>query len=92
MSRDYTSKVPRKNYSSNREEQKKELESDAMLARFAQSRKEMSTDPHRPLYHFVSPESTLNDPNGPLLLAGSVASFLSGISSGRPPATLGSCR
>jgi len=35
-----------------------------MMARFAESRRELASDRHRPLYHFVSPESTLNDPNG----------------------------
>ena len=37
---------------------------DAELIRFAESRRTLSADPYRPLYHFVSPESTLNDPNG----------------------------
>ena len=32
--------------------------------RFIESRKKMAGDPYRPIYHFVSPESTLNDPNG----------------------------
>ena len=35
-----------------------------MLQRFADSRQKLSADPYRPLYHFVSPESGLNDPNG----------------------------
>ena len=35
-----------------------------MVRRMAASRKAMEDDPHRPLYHFVSPENTLNDPNG----------------------------
>ena len=35
-----------------------------MIQRFAESRRRLAADPHRPLYHFVSPESTLNDPNG----------------------------
>ena len=61
---DLTSKVPRRAYSDTLQEQRKELAEDKMLARFARSRKEFAADPHRPLYHFVSPESTLNDPNG----------------------------
>lgn len=36
----------------------------SLLQRFAQSRSKLAADPHRPLYHFVSPESTMNDPNG----------------------------
>jgi len=34
------------------------------MLRFAASRKNLSADRHRPACHFVSPESTLNDPNG----------------------------
>ena len=36
----------------------------AELERFAESRRNLSADPWRPTYHFVSPERTLNDPNG----------------------------
>jgi beta-fructofuranosidase len=36
----------------------------AELDRFAESRRRLAADPWRPLYHFVSPERTLNDPNG----------------------------
>jgi beta-fructofuranosidase len=36
----------------------------ALLRRFAESRQRLAADPYRPLYHFVSPESGLNDPNG----------------------------
>ena len=45
-------------------EQEAQLAANPMMARFAESRRELASDPHRPLYHFVSPESTLNDPNG----------------------------
>lgn len=34
------------------------------LHRFAASRQALAADPYRPLYHFVSPEGGLNDPNG----------------------------
>lgn len=34
------------------------------LRRFAESRRALAADPYRPLYHFVSPEGGLNDPNG----------------------------
>lgn len=34
------------------------------MQRFAASRKAFAGDPYRPSYHFVSPESTLNDSNG----------------------------
>ncbi len=36
----------------------------AELQRFAESRRNLSADRYRPVYHFVSPERTLNDPNG----------------------------
>lgn len=34
------------------------------MLRFQESRKQYETDKHRPIYHFISPESRLNDPNG----------------------------
>ena len=58
------SKVPQYRFSDDLAEQEAQLAANPMLARFAQSRRELARDPHRPLYHFVSPESTLNDPNG----------------------------
>ena len=44
--------------------QEAKLRDHPLLRRFAESRRKMALDPHRPLYHFVSPESTMNDPNG----------------------------
>ena len=44
--------------------QEVQLRQDPTLRRFAVSRQELAADPHRPLYHFVSPEGNLNDPNG----------------------------
>jgi len=41
-----------------------QLQEDPTLQRFAASRQALATDPYRPLYHFVSPEGNLNDPNG----------------------------
>ncbi|WP_293300332.1 glycoside hydrolase family 32 protein [Pedobacter sp. UBA4863] len=61
---DYTSKVPQYKFSNDEKKQLKELESNPLLKRFAESRKELAKDPHRPIYHFTSPESRLNDPNG----------------------------
>ncbi|MGV3556572.1 glycoside hydrolase family 32 protein [Larkinella arboricola] len=60
----YKSPVPKYTFSKTLEEQEKELKSNPLLQRFADSRKRQSTDRYRPSYHFVSPESTLNDPNG----------------------------
>jgi len=34
------------------------------VPRFHESLRALAKDPHRPLYHFVNPENSLNDPNG----------------------------
>jgi beta-fructofuranosidase len=34
------------------------------MSNCAESRKRLSSDPYRPIYHFVNPEGVLNDPNG----------------------------
>src|SRR5690606_32577495 len=44
--------------------QEQQLKDNPLLKRFAESRKRLASDPYRPIYHFVSPESRLNDPNG----------------------------
>lgn len=61
---DYTSKVPQFTYPNTLEEQEEALKSNPLLQRFRESRKKLAEDPHLPLYHFVSPENRLNDPNG----------------------------
>ena len=60
----FPSKVPKRNYASTKDEQLRQLRSDGLLQRFAGSREKLSSDRYRPLYHYVNPESTLNDPNG----------------------------
>ncbi len=45
--------------------QEAKLRDNPFMRRFVESRRKLAADPYRPLYHFVSPESTLNDPNGP---------------------------
>ena len=60
----YISPVPKSTFGSTLEEQEKQLKTDPLMLRFAESRKKLSKDPHRPIFHFVSPESLLNDPNG----------------------------
>ena len=60
----YISPVPKYNYATTLEEQEKQIKTNPLVLRFAESRKRQSKDPYRPIYHFVSPESTLNDPNG----------------------------
>jgi beta-fructofuranosidase len=61
---DYTSKVPQFSFASTLEEQQEQLKTNQLLARYRESRSKLAEDPHLPLYHFVSPENRLNDPNG----------------------------
>jgi beta-fructofuranosidase len=61
---DYTSLVPRYSFADTLEEQEMQLEVNPLMQRFAKSRQELAADPYRPAYHYVSPESTMNDPNG----------------------------
>jgi beta-fructofuranosidase len=61
---DYTSKVPKFEFANTLAEQENQLKTNPLILRFAESRKRQSVDRFRPIYHFVSPESTLNDPNG----------------------------
>lgn len=61
---DYTSKVPKYVFSNTVSEQENQLKTNPLMIRFAESRKRQAVDRFRPIYHFVSPESTLNDPNG----------------------------
>ncbi len=60
----YLSPVPKATFGATLEEQEKQLKKDPLMLRFVESRKKLSKDPHRPIFHFVSPESSLNDPNG----------------------------
>lgn len=62
--KDFTSKVPKFTFPTTLEEQKEALKTNPLILRFAESRKKLSADPYRPIYHFVSPEGNLNDPNG----------------------------
>ena len=61
---DYTSLVHRYEFAHTLEEQEVQLETNPLMLRFAESRRKLAADPHRPIYHYVSPESTMNDPNG----------------------------
>ena len=56
--------VPRYSFSNSLEEQERELAESPLLQRFAASRKQLVQQRHYPIYHFVSPENRLNDPNG----------------------------
>ncbi len=61
---DYTSKVPMYTFATTLEEQEEQLKTNPLLLRFKESRKKLSGDPYRPIYHYVNPEGALNDPNG----------------------------
>jgi beta-fructofuranosidase len=62
---DFTSLVKRReSYAVTLPEQLEQLKTDPQVLRFAESRARLADDPYRPLYHFVNPEGTLNDPNG----------------------------
>lgn len=67
---DYTSKVPHFTFATTLAEQETQLRDNPLMARFRESRKRLAADPYRPLYHFTSPESSLNDPNGLCLWQG----------------------
>lgn len=58
------SRAPRYTFGVTLPEQEAQLAANPMLERFRQSRQALARDPYRPAYHFVSPESGLNDPNG----------------------------
>ncbi len=60
----YISPVPKFTFAKTLAEQEEQLKTNPLMLRFAKSRKRLSSDPYRPIYHFISPESTLNDPNG----------------------------
>lgn len=60
----YASPTPKQVFSETLAEQEKELKTNELMLRFAESRKRLATDPYRPVYHFTSPESCMNDPNG----------------------------
>jgi beta-fructofuranosidase len=60
----YPSQTPRFTFAETLEEQEEQLKTNPLMLRFAASRLKHSTDPYRPAYHFVSPESRLNDGNG----------------------------
>ena len=60
----YISPVPKFTFAKTLSEQEKQLRDNLLMKRFVDSRKKQASDPYRPIYHFVSPESNLNDPNG----------------------------
>ena len=61
---DYRSRVPRYTFPTSLEAQKAALTSNPLMRRLQASRAALADDPYRPIYHYVNPDSTLNDPNG----------------------------
>lgn len=60
----YLSPVPKSDFPATLAAQEAALKTDPLMNRFAESRKKLAADRYRPIYHFISPESTMNDPNG----------------------------
>jgi len=58
------SRVPRFTFRERHEEQEEQLQENPLLRRFKESRGRLAADPHRPVYHFTSPECPMHDPNG----------------------------
>ncbi len=61
---DFISKVPKFSFSNSLKEQELQLKENPLVKRMNESRKRLSTDKYRPVYHYVNPEGNLNDPNG----------------------------
>ncbi|TSA37451.1 MAG: glycosyl hydrolase family 32 domain protein [Verrucomicrobiaceae bacterium] len=59
-----TSLVPKFTFAETLAEQEAQLKDNPLMLRFAESRKKLAADRYRPLFHFVSPEKKLHDPNG----------------------------
>ena len=60
----YPCSTPKFTFPETLAEQEEALKDNPLMLRFAESRKRLQADRYRPQYHFVSPESQLNDPNG----------------------------
>jgi hypothetical protein len=50
------SKVPKFNFAKTLPEQEEQLKSNPLMLRFAESRSKLTSEPFRPIYHFVIPE------------------------------------
>ena len=61
---DFTSLTPQYKFANILEEQKAQLKENPLLKRMLKARQDMRNDPYRPIFHYVNPENTLNDPNG----------------------------
>ena len=61
---DNTSLVPQFRFPETLAEQEAALTTNSLMQRLLAYRERYEGDPHRPNYHYVNPENTLNDPNG----------------------------
>ena len=61
---DNTSLVPQFRFPETLAEQEAALQTNSLMQRLLAYRERYEGDPHRPIYHYVNPENTLNDPNG----------------------------
>lgn len=61
---DYTSRVPFYRFPDTLAEQEAALATNPLMQRLLAARQSYAGDPYRPIYHYVNPENTLNDPNG----------------------------
>ncbi len=61
---DRTSLVPQYTFAGTMAEQEAQLALNPLMQRLIAARGRYAADPHRPIYHYVNPENTLNDPNG----------------------------
>ena len=58
------SRAPRFTFGTSFEVQEEQLARNPLVTRMSAARRAKAADPFRPIYHFVSPEHRLNDPNG----------------------------
>ena len=61
---DHTSRVPHYTFAETLAEQEAQLETNPLMQRLIAARQSMAGEPYRPIYHYINPEHTLNDPNG----------------------------
>ncbi len=58
------SRAPQYRFADTLAAQERQLATNPLMQRMAAARRAKAADPWRPLYHYVNPENTLNDPNG----------------------------
>ncbi len=58
------SRVQKFTFATTLEEQEAQLETNPLVKEFRDTRKRKAGDKYRPLYHYISPSGTMNDPNG----------------------------